>query len=374
MKLIRMLIGSLLGQVEPSFFEENRTELRNTNYKLLKKACLFSTGMCAFLFVLTLNNALISELRVFYLVFTGLFFLMTGFVVTWVNQNRFATPVVFGIFAIAVFVLVINVGTCLTPQLPAVTFHVFLLVVPILFVTRPIYTVGISLAATVAFCMVTAAVKGADSFLGQTDILNAICCCIVGIGFDVTIMNLQLDNIRGKTHFRRQSATDELTGLPNRRRFDIAAESQFLQSRQGGCNLFFVMVDIDDFKAYNDTYGHVQGDECLRRVAKALERTCKVHGVFTARYGGEEFVCMADRHTEEELRQFAERLVKAVEALNIRHGKSAWERITISVGYASLSEAGARDYQKLLECADAALYQAKTQGKNCARRWRTVPL
>ena len=227
MKAIELLKGALFGRMGPHFFKENEAELQNTNYGLLRTACLFSSGMCLFLFCLTLMNPLIGELSRFYFFYTLFFAALTAFVLTLVNRRRKLVALFFYIFASAIFILVIDVGTRRTPALPAVTFYVFLLIIPILFVTKPINAVYLSLAACAVFCTVTALVKGADAYLVQTDILNAVCCCIVGLGFDITIVNLHLENIQGKAYFKRQSTIDELTGLPNRRSFDTYIETLY---------------------------------------------------------------------------------------------------------------------------------------------------
>lgn len=369
MKLLQVIRDTFFGQVEPTFFQENQAELHRTNYRMLRKACIFSSAMCLFLFCLTLINPMIGELSHFYFVYTLIFGVLTVLVLTVVNRRREFVAPIFYVFAAAIFILVIDVGTRRTPELPAVTFYVFLIIVPILFVTRPIYAVALSVAACMAFCITTAMVKGAGSYLAQTDMLNAICCTIVGIGVDVTIINLQLENIGSKRYLQHQSTTDELTGLPNRRGFDRYIEDKFKERREHGGNLAILMIDIDDFKSYNDTYGHIKGDECLCMVSRSLERVTQVHDVFLARFGGEEFVAVADYRSKETLRKGANRLVESVAELDMENTGAPAGKITISVGYATLQDTNARDFRKLMDCADTALYAAKAEGKNRSRMW-----
>lgn len=364
MKLISILKYAVYGKMDRSFYIENKEELRDTNYRLLRKACIFSTFVCFVLFLLTLFNSLVSELTTFYLGFSLFFALQTELVLTVVKTKKKLIPPCFYTFAAAVFTLVILAGTVYTPGLPAVTFHVFLMIIPILFVTRPVYPVLLSIGACAAFCIVTVLVKGPQSYYAQTDILNALCCCVVGIGLDLTIINLQLEYIDSKIHFRHQSATDELTGLPNRRSFDLYIEQNFTKCLKAEENLYVLMMDIDNFKSYNDTYGHVKGDECLRRVSAQLRETAKENGIFLARFGGEEFIAVATDISFKKLHSAAVQFVSSVADLEIPHEKSSLGKITVSLGFADLYQTNAADYRKLLDCADTALYMAKANGKN----------
>lgn len=369
MNILRKFVKALLGPMGASFYKDNRAEVDKTNFRLLRTASIFSTSMCAFLFAMTLINDMISQLSFFYFGYMVFYAVFTFLVLAVVSKSRKLLQPFFYVFATSIFALSIYVGTVVTPELPAVTFYVFLLIIPILFVTRPLDAVLLSIIACAAMCITTTLVKGPGTYLANTDILNAVCCTIVGIGFDITIINLHLTNILGKSHFRRQSSIDGLTGLPNRRSFDVYLEGIIGMSKGSFDDVVIFMMDIDDFKLYNDTYGHVQGDECLKRVGQVLEETADVHNIFLARFGGEEFVAVAVSRNEEELRKTAQRFVSCVSELGIQNIGTYDGKITISVGYAGLKETNARDYRKLLDCADNALYVAKAKGKNCAVRW-----
>lgn len=370
MNIFKSLKRALLGWSTPDFYKEHLTEMQNTNYSLLKTATLFSAGMCTFLFILTLVNPMIEELSSFYLFFTMFFGVMALLVLLLVNKRRKLIPVFFYTFAASIFILVTIVGTHFSPEIPAVTFYVFLMIIPILFVTRPIYSVGLSITATVVFCIVTVLYKGADSYFAQTDVLNAFCCCVVGIGFDITIVNLYLENIKSKTLFKHQSTTDQLTSLPNRRSFDIYCHTLLNKPRKDTDTIYCFMMDIDGFKSYNDTYGHVQGDACLCQVSRALELAANVHNVFLARFGGEEFVAVFVPHTKHEATNVAQRFVDCVQDLQIEHRCMPEKRITISVGYANSQDCETTDIHALIGFADSALYNAKMSGKNQICLWK----
>ncbi len=158
---------------------------------------------------------------------------------------------------------------------------------------------------------------------------------------------------------------DALTGIHNRRYFNenMARVLRSASRHQGEVSL--LMVDIDFFKRYNDTYGHAEGDRCLRAVASVLANCVDRADDFVARYGGEEFVVVLPHTGESGARQIAGRLLDGVRGLNIPHTTSdAADRVTVSVGVAA-GCAGKRcvsdDY---VNRADEMLYRSKREGRN----------
>lgn len=161
------------------------------------------------------------------------------------------------------------------------------------------------------------------------------------------------------------SSVDGLTGIANRRHFDQFLEQLWLQSARNRKPVGLIICDIDFFKGYNDTYGHLQGDECLKQVAASLKNSLKRQGDFVARYGGEEFVVVLPDSDVEGAIKVAETLRTNVESLGIPHRLSSiTPKVTISLGVA-IGHANSSDTPKtLIEAADAALYQAKQNGRN----------
>lgn len=160
------------------------------------------------------------------------------------------------------------------------------------------------------------------------------------------------------------AAKDALTGLANRRAFDARLASEWRRAQRSGHVLSVIMVDVDHFKAYNDTYGHPQGDACLRSVASVLAGVAARTGDMAARYGGEEFVVVLPDTNEAGARVVAERIRAAIVAMQIPHvGSSAAEVVTVSLGVATADPARL-SASALLMAADQALYSAKRQGRN----------
>ncbi len=166
---------------------------------------------------------------------------------------------------------------------------------------------------------------------------------------------------------QRQAVTDELTGLNNLRQFDDLLAGEIERSRRFNQPVGLVMLDIDDFKAVNDTFGHQQGDIVLSKVARVLRELSRDIDE-PARYGGEEMAVILPQTDLDGAELAAERMRQAIEALRIeRIDGEAPLGVTASFGVASLPQC-AKDKEALIAEADAALYRAKRGGKNAVRR------
>jgi len=164
---------------------------------------------------------------------------------------------------------------------------------------------------------------------------------------------------------QKLATSDSLTQVANRRRFDEYLEQELQRMVREKNSLSLILCDIDFFKAYNDTYGHQAGDDCLRQVARAVSRTVNRSTDLVARYGGEEFAVILPNTGVEGAVHVAEKVCSAVKALEIAHGNSqASKCLTLSLGVASTVPRFASSAM-LIYAADEALYQAKAQGRNC---------
>lgn len=164
---------------------------------------------------------------------------------------------------------------------------------------------------------------------------------------------------------RKLSENDGLTGVANRRMFDASFLDAWGRARQDGAEVGLLLIDIDHFKEFNDARGHLAGDDCLKRVAAALEKVASAAGALLARYGGEEFAVLVPSAGEQDVRGLAEQLREAVELAAITHPRSptsAW--VTISVGFAIRRPDVALEPAMLIDAADRALYRAKAAGRN----------
>lgn len=158
---------------------------------------------------------------------------------------------------------------------------------------------------------------------------------------------------------------DSLTGLYNRREFENLLEQEWRRSCRSHTPLSVLFIDIDYFKRYNDTYGHLAGDQCLREVSQCLQQTLSRSGEFVARYGGEEFVALLPHTPNEVAHEGASRVIQRVHELAIPHAKSEIDQtLSLSIGVATQIPELDDSPQKLLDAADQQLYQVKHHGRN----------
>lgn len=167
----------------------------------------------------------------------------------------------------------------------------------------------------------------------------------------------------------RLANRDGLTELANRRVFDRVLRSTFDAARKSSDDLSMLMVDVDHFKAFNDTYGHPAGDEVLRQIAAVLQASCRAELDLVARYGGEEFAVILPGASAQECSAVAERMIGSVRELEIVHAASSMGRVTISVGIANLAD-DIENCEDLVRRCDQALYAAKANGRDGVAVWR----
>jgi diguanylate cyclase (GGDEF)-like protein len=197
-----------------------------------------------------------------------------------------------------------------------------------------------------------------------------------GVDFICKPFNPPVVRARVQTHLRLQlhsetlaklANRDGLTGLFNRRYFEEQFEREWLRHKRQKLPLGVVFIDIDFFKAYNDHYGHLQGDECLRNVAQVIALATRRPDEIVARYGGEEFIVILPYTAAKDVGTYGEWVCRRVRDAAIEHAySSVADIVTISVGATSAVPLDGFTPQSLSALADEALYQAKSAGRNCA--------
>lgn len=216
--------------------------------------------------------------------------------------------------------------------------------------------------------LVTAIEAGGDDFMAKTvpePVLHAKMKALARIATlreRLSVANRKLEE---------QASRDGLTGLCNRRYMDLRFDEAWAEALRAGQAFGLLMIDVDNFKKYNDHYGHQTGDDCLRAVAQAISTAVEASsdeagGSFAARYGGEEFAVVLPAASEQGFRALAAAVLDAVRACAVAHEKNAaWGIATVSIGGAWLAAAGG-GIVELFRSADARLYQAKAGGRNRA--------
>ncbi len=186
-----------------------------------------------------------------------------------------------------------------------------------------------------------------------------------GMSMVLLALSCERSERRGTAQLRSQALQDGLTGIGNRRHFDREMETEFRRAVRAGQSLALLMLDVDHFKLFNDRYGHLQGDACLRRIATAIASQVNRPGDVIARFGGEEFVVLLPDTDAAGARLIAETVRRTVEAIGIPHMGGVGGVVTVSVGVAAWAPArSASGPPALLRAADAALYDAKEDGRN----------
>ncbi len=176
---------------------------------------------------------------------------------------------------------------------------------------------------------------------------------------------------------QRLNTIDGLTGVSNRRHFNEYMDAEWKRAIRAQTPLALLMIDVDNFKQYNDTYGHLAGDEVLKKIAQTAQNVCERSTDVAARFGGEEFAMILPAIEHEGTLHVGEMVRRNVEALGLPHsGSTTGKFVTVSIGCASVIPQNEMPFSHLIETADQALYEAKRAGRNrvATMRARTVKL
>jgi len=181
------------------------------------------------------------------------------------------------------------------------------------------------------------------------------------------MVNIDLVTSLSKTNDRLEklSSVDELTQLANRRHFDISLKKELSRANRMNSLLSLIIIDIDSFKQFNDTYGHLKGDECLKLIAQTIKENSQRPADLVARYGGEEICVILPDTDSEGAGLIANKIKMAIDNLNIQHATSSIKPyITVSMGIATYFPGSGLTDKQLIDKADKALYKAKGKGRN----------
>ena len=191
-----------------------------------------------------------------------------------------------------------------------------------------------------------------------------------GREFLIAVSRNNSERLELEARLQRLSQLDGLTGLYNRRFFDQQLQSEWRRLRRIGAPLTLLMLDIDHFKAYNDSLGHLAGDDALRQVAGVLQQSLQREGDVACRYGGEEFAIILANTGLDGGEHVAERVHELVAGMGIAHPGSPDGRLTLSIGLAMADPVAEESPASLIARSDQALYRAKHEGRDCTRVWR----
>lgn len=287
-------------------------------------------------------------------------------------------------FCVFIAALAILAGAVLYETEPFKTLNYLLIVVAelICFLILPMkprysWSIGITLAFLVFFCLIFINKMDKSYWIpvGALVLGGTLVALILALRLErlhqinylqniaLTLEKVKLNQLN--SHLKGLASTDPLTGIANRREFETIIRDEWNRAIRNGVPLGLLLIDIDDFKAYNDSYGHQKGDLCLIEISEAFSEIVKRSGETVARYGGEEFIIIVPNSDEENLLKFGDKICQTVESLGIPHNRSSVSNIvTCSVGAASWILRVSDTQKNLIEAADLALYRAKNKGKN----------
>jgi len=254
----------------------------------------------------------------------------------------------------------------------------------ILLISVLIATIPVLLASKAAFFAQFISILAPLAFSMSFNFSNSehimLTACLVALSVTIIFASSYLNQVitqlqETQQALRALAETDQLTKLANRRAFDLSFKKEWRRSTREQEPIALLIIDVDDFKVYNDTLGHFTGDEYLKRVANAVKSNARRPSDLSARIGGEEFAILLPDTSLEGAHRVAERLQQSVKRLDIKYPLDKSRKLTVSIGVSSCSPKQTNDNDSnqqsdivypamLIKSADYAMYQAKREGKN----------
>lgn len=352
----KLLNFFLYGTQSRKDYYTNMGKIRQSNLKILQLSslCLFIIHSLVLLVILSLG-ILKTHINVYILVCTGclIFFTLSKTLLkkkpNWILSTFYA-------FSVLILAYSAYIGIFINTENFSVTFCVLLFAIPVLIIDRPIRMTIILLAINIAFCITSAAFKNFTNT--ATDCLNAMACGLSGLVVFYYIVNIKMHEIGQTILIEKERDTDSVTGLFNKKAVERLISKSLAEKPEGGA---FLILDLDDFKFINDTYGHKTGDDILFGLGFCVYNIFSTKDI-CGRFGGDEFIIyMAGQKDRNIISRYASRLQAFIqnEIVLANYEKT----VNCSIGISVFPD-DAADYSTLLIQADKALYKAKKSGKN----------
>lgn len=353
----RDLLGALKRWIaeERSEFKHSQDEIDRMNYNALRLGLSVSLGLLFLLAVLSLCLESFYEYRMIYISSAASVFLLH----LYYRRIRGHAAVTTGmyLFFLTAFLFTNYLSVGIKPASMGVSIIGFFLLAPLLVIDR-FWRINASMLLFFSIFVISSFIWKSPS-IAVDDTVTSGAFMLIGAIVGEYMKRVKLTNIESRRLLTIQTYTDALTGLANRRKsYERIAEDGSGTPIKG-----IIMIDIDHFKQYNDTYGHQKGDLCLQALGKVFLEAQEPLKLNVFRYGGEEFLAFYYGEPPE-LPQVASSLRDQVEALKIPFAASPFGVVTISVGFVSAGALHAQGYEALIHHADAALYCSKEAGRN----------
>lgn len=347
--------------LEKKLLANNKQAVQEDLYNLLKTILL----ACAFLFSLLVGYFYFFNSKPNFLLIylVGVLLSITFLVIILKVESYNAYLTTFYIFATYIFSVLTYIGAIVRPEGTATSIVVLLVLFPILISDKFLRVNGFLLFFYISYSVICFKVKPVE--IATEDFINITSLTTIGffIGNNYRKTKLKSFDIQRKT--KENETIDFLTRLPNRRLMYLRIE----ESKKGNSSkpiTGMMMIDIDHFKLYNDSKGHLKGDACLKKISDLFLKITSEKGIEIFRYGGEEFVALYCEDDEAKMDYLANYILDEVRALELEFKECDRKKVTVSLGYtfSSMEENCGSNY--LIDIADKALYLAKNSGRNKA--------
>ena len=351
--------------------KECREDIIQSNLSMLKK---MSVVALVLLFGYSVVTAFMFKNQQLYLIYQVFLFIHAVFVLFafwYAKQRRHSLAVTQGsciafILSIMMFITIISVVPY--RQQPGIFFPILYITVYLLYLF-PFWVINLVMTTVyTAFSAAVLLLKSPEAI--SYDLFGATTVWIIGICLSFWNIDLRLREYESKLELKNASNLDEMTGLPNRRYFNDFIAYKFKESARKSLPFSILIFDIDDFKYYNDSFGHLAGDECLSRIGRVMLDYMIQQDLFIARFGGEEFIAVLAGEDARRAQEHAENLIQQIRKCPMPAAFGESTHVTMSVGFAQMEHIGeTASFHEVIKNADVALYRAKANGKDRIERF-----
>lgn len=344
---------------ERRFLRDNREEIALINGQMLKSMVSIGVIVLTILIVFSIFVPAFGDLTLAY----TLSWLVSTVAFMIYSKPRSYCIVLSGAYAysLTIFIFTVYLSAVVTPTGGASSIIGFFLLMPLVVIDDSLRTYLVLLLYYGLFLASSFCVKPYN--IAMDDMVTGGAFIIIGIVVGEYMKHIRLSNIDSRRRIKKISEYDELTGLSNRHRM-----IEFLQEhRRQNCTdpvTGVIMLDIDFFKRYNDSYGHVEGDRCLTNIGNRLKQAAQEYDMEFFRYGGEEFIAFNRGMDNGQLAECVRSITRAISDLGVPFEASQFGTVTVSAGFSEMTACNATSCEELIHMADMALYRAKANGRN----------
>lgn len=350
----------LFGSDDIEFIGHQRQSAAEINYVPLVTTTVIASILFIFLHVLSKWYVVYENIHILNFVFMSISLLLFIFEMTYLRKHRKYSTVIYYLYIITCYIYIILLGAIFMPTHISPWVGISMCVFPTLLFTYPFLHYIFNTIVSAIYITLCFVIKDQTMAIRETIITVLALFCSY---FATLILTYQrVSSLKANTRYEQDSRTDDLTGLPNRRAINMRLNNA--HNKLGEFMAGMIMLDVDNFKAYNDNYGHIKGDEALIKIGNVLRIISTKYNVFIGRYGGEEFIVFVNFISINDIDVIAKEIKDSVNNLNIDFvsNPSKEKQLTVSIGVAR-TEPG-DDALDVLNNADIALYQSKNKGRN----------